>query len=126
MNEIIYIVTFTAITFTVAFIHQLGEKKGHREGFLEGWYFRHEKDGYVTDDLMEEILPRICTTNFGNLVDPSAFGSKEKQAFLKWMVNENPRIGRGLTFKEFAEKHKADFEWLLEEIEKRKKQGCFH
>ena len=120
MGDIIFYATICAAIVAVEYIHIFVKKKGHRKGFLEGWYFRHEKDGDVANDLLEEILPRICTTNFGNLTDPHDLDSKKKQAFLKWMVDENPRIGRGLTFKEYAEKQSADVDWLLEKIEQRK------
>ena len=118
----ITIAIIIAMTWLISVIYGYGEKVGRCEGFVSGWYFRHKKDGgvQVPDDLLEKIVPPPCTTDFGNLVDPSAIGSERIKAFFKWMVNENPKIGRGLAFHEYANR-RIDLNELLEYIEQRKK-----
>ena len=119
---LITIAIIIAITWLISVSYDYGEKVGRCEGFVSGWYFLHKKDGraQVPDNLLEKIVPLPCTSDFGNLVDPSAIGSERIKAFFKWMVNENPKIGRGLAFHEYANR-RIDLNELLEYIEQRKK-----
>jgi hypothetical protein len=108
---IIFMIVFVAITGLVIWIYSFGERIGHRDGFMEGWYFRHEKDGDIPEELLKEIVPDIFKYR-------TLLYSTRRQSFLKWLDKENPIIGGGITFHAYAKKRKIELDGLIDYVEK--------
>jgi|WetSurMetagenome_2_1015567.scaffolds.fasta_scaffold471504_2 hypothetical protein len=108
---IMYIVVYVAVVGLVGWIYSFGKRMGRRNGFIEGWYFRHEKEGHIPDELLKEIVPDIF--EYGTLVY-----STRRQSLLKWLAKENPKIGGGVTFHAYVKKRKIELDGLIEYVEK--------